>query len=229
MPIRPLLYHLTNPVEFCNGKEWTKRFCDVSWVNAYEPSRSDRLNRAGETAQCTRNLGPLANQSESYGRSHPASQAGTIRAFFLGQRAARRVAESSVGEYEQGRSFKEDLVTKPVRYQEGHLYVHHDAWYVRYWERVRQHDGSIKLQQRAKKLGQPEGLSARIPDQAAVRRIPAPAECRQCFTRSRDDAHGICRKILSEVYRRKARVDEKELHGNLEQSHMRSRRAHSCA
>jgi len=44
-------------------------------------------------------------------------------------------------------------MTKPVRYQEGHLYVHHDAWYVRYRERVRQEDGSIKLQQKANRLG----------------------------------------------------------------------------
>jgi len=44
-------------------------------------------------------------------------------------------------------------VTKTVRYQEGHLYVHHDAWYVRYRERVRQEDGSIKLQQKASRLG----------------------------------------------------------------------------
>jgi len=44
-------------------------------------------------------------------------------------------------------------VTKTVRYQEGHLYVHHDAWYVRYRERVRQVDGSIKLHQKASRLG----------------------------------------------------------------------------
>lgn len=44
-------------------------------------------------------------------------------------------------------------MTKTVRYQEGHLYVHHDAWYVRYRERVRQEDGSIKLQQKASRLG----------------------------------------------------------------------------
>ena len=44
-------------------------------------------------------------------------------------------------------------MTKPVRYQEGHLYVHHDAWYVRYRERVRQKDGSIELRQKASRLG----------------------------------------------------------------------------
>jgi integrase len=44
-------------------------------------------------------------------------------------------------------------VTKTVRYQEGHLYVHHDAWYVRYRERVRQVDGSITLHQKASRLG----------------------------------------------------------------------------
>lgn len=44
-------------------------------------------------------------------------------------------------------------MTKTVRYQEGHLYVHHNAWYVRYRERVRKEDGSIKLKQRAARLG----------------------------------------------------------------------------
>jgi hypothetical protein len=44
-------------------------------------------------------------------------------------------------------------MTKPVPYQEGHLYVHHEAWFVRYCERVRQPDGSTKDRQKAKKLG----------------------------------------------------------------------------
>jgi integrase len=44
-------------------------------------------------------------------------------------------------------------VTKPVRYQDGCLYVDHAAWFVRYRVRVRQEDGSIKLKQRAKMLG----------------------------------------------------------------------------
>lgn len=44
-------------------------------------------------------------------------------------------------------------MTKPVRYQDGYLYVDHGAWFVRYLERVRQEDGSIKLKQRARKLG----------------------------------------------------------------------------
>jgi hypothetical protein len=41
------------------------------------------------------------------------------------------MAAAPAGEYEQGRSLKEELVTKPVRYQEGHLYVHHEAWFAR--------------------------------------------------------------------------------------------------
>ncbi len=44
-------------------------------------------------------------------------------------------------------------MTKLVRYQEGHLYVHHEAWYVRYRERVRQEDGSTKRRQKAQRLG----------------------------------------------------------------------------
>jgi integrase len=44
-------------------------------------------------------------------------------------------------------------MTKLVRYQDGYLYVDHGAWFVRYRERVRQEDGSIKLKQRARRLG----------------------------------------------------------------------------
>ena len=35
----------------------------------------------------------------------------------------------------------------------GYLYVHHEAWFVRYREPVRQPDGSVKFRQRAKRLG----------------------------------------------------------------------------
>ncbi len=44
-------------------------------------------------------------------------------------------------------------MTKPVRYQDGCLYMDHGAWFVRYRERIRQEDGSIKLKQRARRLG----------------------------------------------------------------------------
>jgi hypothetical protein len=44
-------------------------------------------------------------------------------------------------------------MTKPVRYQEGYLFVDHGAWFVRYRERARQEDGPIKLNQKARKLG----------------------------------------------------------------------------
>lgn len=43
-------------------------------------------------------------------------------------------------------------MTETVRYQEGYLYKHHGAWFVRYRERVQLEDGSIKLRQRAKRL-----------------------------------------------------------------------------
>src|SRR6266478_781103 len=75
-------------------------------VIVYEPIRSDKLNRAGEAAQRSRNLGSLANQFEAYYRPYPASQVGAICAFFLGQRAAGRVAAASVGECERGRSLR---------------------------------------------------------------------------------------------------------------------------
>jgi hypothetical protein len=35
-------------------------------------------------------------------------------------------------------------MTKSVRYQKGQLYPEHSAWFVRYRERRRQQDGSIK-------------------------------------------------------------------------------------
>lgn len=43
-------------------------------------------------------------------------------------------------------------MTKVVRYQEGYFFKHHGAWFVRYRERMRQQDGSIKLRQRAERL-----------------------------------------------------------------------------
>jgi hypothetical protein len=44
-------------------------------------------------------------------------------------------------------------MTRPVRYQEGYLYVHRGSWYVRFRNRVRQEDGSTRLRQQAKRLG----------------------------------------------------------------------------
>jgi len=52
-----------------------------------------------------------------------------------------------------GRVIKEEKLTKPVRYQDGCLYVDHAAWFVRYRVQIRQEDGSIKFKQRAKRLG----------------------------------------------------------------------------
>src|SRR5882762_9370585 len=47
-------------------------------------------------------------------------------------------------------------MTKSVRYQDGCLYADHAAWYVKYRVQVRQEDGSIKFNQRAKMLGRLE-------------------------------------------------------------------------
>jgi len=44
-------------------------------------------------------------------------------------------------------------MTKPVRYQEGYLYVKRGSWFVRFRNRVRREDGSIGLKQKAKRLG----------------------------------------------------------------------------
>jgi integrase len=45
---------------------------------------------------------------------------------------------------------------KPVRYQKGQLYQDHGAWFVRYRDRVRQENGSVKLQRRTRRLGSVE-------------------------------------------------------------------------
>jgi integrase len=47
-------------------------------------------------------------------------------------------------------------MTKPVRYQKGQLYQDHGAWFVRYRDRVRQENGSVKLQRRTRRLGDVE-------------------------------------------------------------------------
>src|SRR5512146_709354 len=62
------------------------------------------------------------------------------------------MAGTPVGEYEQWQVIKEDSMTETVRYQEGYLYKHHGAWFVRYRERVQLEDGLVKLRQRAKRL-----------------------------------------------------------------------------
>lgn len=43
-------------------------------------------------------------------------------------------------------------MTQSVRYQKGQLYPEHNAWFVRYRERRRQRDGSIKNERRSKRL-----------------------------------------------------------------------------
>jgi len=53
-------------------------------------------------------------------------------------------------------------MTKSVRYQDGQLYVHHGAWFVRYRVRVRQEDGSTRLQQKAKEHTQVSGTFSRF-------------------------------------------------------------------
>jgi hypothetical protein len=40
-----------------------------------------------------------------------------------------------------------------LRYQEGHLYEHHGAWYVRYRRKVRHEDGSSTWKRTARRLG----------------------------------------------------------------------------
>jgi hypothetical protein len=40
-----------------------------------------------------------------------------------------------------------------VRYQNGFLYEHHGAWYVRYYQRTSKEDGSCRLNHASKHLG----------------------------------------------------------------------------
>ncbi len=44
-------------------------------------------------------------------------------------------------------------MTKPVRYQKGSLYKDHNAWFVRYRERLLREDGTMKWQRKAERLG----------------------------------------------------------------------------
>jgi integrase len=53
---------------------------------------------------------------------------------------------------------KERNMTRPVRYQKGELYQEYGAWFVRYRERVKHTDGSIKFRRRAKRLGDVESF-----------------------------------------------------------------------
>jgi integrase len=52
-------------------------------------------------------------------------------------------------------------MTKTVRYQQGELYRDHGAWFVRYRERVRQADHSMKTERRAERLGSVEEFPTR--------------------------------------------------------------------
>ena len=45
-----------------------------------------------------------------------------------------------------------------VRYQIGHLYEDHGAWFVRFRLGIRQANGSVKKQRKAERLGSVEGL-----------------------------------------------------------------------
>jgi len=46
-----------------------------------------------------------------------------------------------------------------LRYQNGCMYEHHGAWYVRYRQRILQEDGSAKLNHASKHLGRSADFS----------------------------------------------------------------------
>ena len=48
-----------------------------------------------------------------------------------------------------------------VRYQVGHLYEDHGAWFVRFRLGIRQANGSVKMQRTAERLGSVEDLLPR--------------------------------------------------------------------
>ncbi len=79
---------------------------DTNWCNIRR-SRNDKLRRVGEEAGRARKLGALPQQPQSYCRPDPSLQIRTVCAVSLGQRCAAGLAQSSIGEHGQGRSFKE--------------------------------------------------------------------------------------------------------------------------
>ncbi len=60
----------------------------------------------------------------------------------------RQLVSTNRGQVKNG-----NRMTQSVRYQMGQLYREHGAWFVRYRERLRQEDSSVKLQRRSKRLG----------------------------------------------------------------------------
>ena len=109
------------------------------------------------------------------------------------------------------------------------MYVHHDAWYVRYRERVRQNDGSIKLQQRANRLG---GLKD-YPGESLIKPLLAEFLCKLNAGNFTPEPGMALTEFVEKVYlpylEEKRASIEKGLPGDLEQSHPRSRRNHSSA
>jgi integrase len=56
---------------------------------------------------------------------------------------------------------------QPVRYQKGHLYEDHGAWFVRFRLGIRQADGSVKVQRAAERLGSVGDYASRAEVEAA--------------------------------------------------------------
>jgi hypothetical protein len=108
------------------------------------------------------------------------------------------------------------------------LYLHHEAWYVRYRERVRQVDGSIKLRQRASRLGSIK----RYPRESQIK--PLLAEFMQTLNAEKfASEYSMTLTEFGEKiylpYIEEKRASTKKGQGNLEESHPRSRRIHSVA
>ena len=108
-------------------------------------------------------------------------------------------------------------MTKPVRYQEGYLYVHHEAWFVRYREPVRQPDGSIKFRQRAKKLGSVKDYPHKSQIEPLFAEFMRQQNAGNVLLGKPRDACGISRQVLSELHRGEMGFHKKGLRGNLEQ------------
>ena len=109
-------------------------------------------------------------------------------------------------------------MTKSVRYQDGQLYIHHGAWFVRYRVRVRQEDGSIRLKQKAKKLGS----IVEYPLESQIMPLKTEFMHRLNASTFTPQSSMVLKEFVDKIYLpsiEELRGHEKGISGNLEQSH----------
>lgn len=116
-------------------------------------------------------------------------------------------------------------MTKSVRYQDGQLYVHHGAWFVRYRVRVRQEDGSTELQQRAKKLGN----VADFPLESQIMPLKTEFMHRLNASRFTPESCMVLREFVEKIYLpyiEELRESTKKGYGQIWNNHIRDRVGH---